>query len=451
VLSDVIDLSVPFYEGMPTEDDLPPKFWERMSHATARRLYNNTQSRAGRIFLTTDYTGTHIDGPLRFDSKGEGIEQVPLDRVIRPARLLDFSSLGREGIITSKDLEKKGNEIAAGDAVVLWTGHDIYRKSADYFGFRPYLTNDGAEWLAERKVGIVAADFPGIGRPNDLYYECKRILHRAGILTVEQLCKLNKLEGKSWYLFAAPLRIRGGAGSPIRAVGLVDWQGSEIVDLTLDIHSTMPSLGPVPSTWTRAKHSLIDTFYDHKVSYQTHGLFLNEHAGTHFDVPFHFVEEGPAIDDVPVASLFYRAHVFDMSHKLPLEAITPEDLSAAANRAGLKIGKGDAAVVWTGHSKNYYTRPDFGTHRPYITEEGAKWLVATGAGVVATDLIGLDPPTDLSSPVHRALLYNGVCMLQVLTNLDKLVGDGWYIGAFPMKLVGGTGAPLRAFAAKAAS
>lgn len=449
MISEAVDLSVPFYEGMPTEDDLPPKFWERMSHASARRFYNNTQSRAGRVFLTTDYTGTHIDGPLRFNPAGEGIEQVALDKVIRPARLLDFRWLGRSGVITSNELEKLGNEIAAGDAVVLWTGHDVFLKSPDYFWFRPHLSNDGAEWLAKREVGLVAADFPGIGRPNDLHYECKRILHGAGVLTVEQLYKLSKLEGQSWHLFAAPLRIRGGAGSPIRAVALVDWHASQVIDLTLDIYSGMPSLGPVPSQWTRAKHNLIDTFYDHKVSYQTHGLFLNEHAGTHFDAPYHFDEEGPAIDDLPVSSLYYRAHVFDMTHKQPLDPIGAEDLATAASHAGLKIEKGDAAVVWTGHSKNYYTRSDFCSHRPFITEDGAKWLVETGAGVVATDLIGLDEPIDLTSPVHSALLHNGVCMLQVLTNLDRLVGEGWYIGAFPLKLVGGTGAPLRAFAAKA--
>ena len=87
MLDEIIDLSVPVYEGMPT-DDLGPKFWVRLSHAAARRLYQNTQSREGRVFLTTDHVGTHLDGPLRFDPVGTPIEQVPLERFIRPARLL---------------------------------------------------------------------------------------------------------------------------------------------------------------------------------------------------------------------------------------------------------------------------------------------------------------------------------------------------------------------------
>ena len=65
----VVDLSVPIYEGMPV-DDLGPKFWVRLSHAASRPLYQYTQSREGRVFLTTDHVGTHLDGPLRFDPQG---------------------------------------------------------------------------------------------------------------------------------------------------------------------------------------------------------------------------------------------------------------------------------------------------------------------------------------------------------------------------------------------
>ena len=42
----VVDLTVPFYEGMPA-DDLGPKFWVRLSHAASRQLYQYTQNREG--------------------------------------------------------------------------------------------------------------------------------------------------------------------------------------------------------------------------------------------------------------------------------------------------------------------------------------------------------------------------------------------------------------------
>ena len=105
-------------------------------------------------------------------------------------------------------------------------------------------------------------------------------------------------------------------------------------------------------------------------------------------------------------------------------------------------------MVWTEHSRNY-ERPDYTHHRPFITADGAAWLAARRPGLVATDLVGLDEPIDHVTPVHNCLLRAGVPQLQVLTNLRRLANHEAYIAAFPLKLVGGTGSPLRAFAALA--
>lgn len=449
IADDVVDLSVPFHEGMPT-DDLGPKIWERLGHAYSRQLYQHSQSRAGRVFLTTDHCGTHIDGPLRFDPKGTPLEQVSLERFLVPARQLDLRAIDRGRSIGRSELEEAGaNQLSPGDAAVLWTGHDLYLHDPDYFWHRPHLSIDGAEFLASKRVGIVAADFPGIGRPSDDRYEVKRRLHAGGVITLEQLRGLAAVQGRPWHLFCGPLRIRGGAGSMVRACALVDWRGAELVDLTLDIYRGMPALGASPTYWTRASHELTGHFYKGKLSYQSHSLFLSEHAGTHLDPPYHFDMTGPAIDDLPLASLLVRARMLDLTHKEPLEPIGPEDLDAAMAKAGVTIGPGDGAVIWTGHSKNYYTRPDYGHYRPFITAEGAAWIVARKPAIAITDLVGLDEPIDLTTPVHNTLLHGGLCMLQVTTNLYRLAEGDWWVGAFPINIVGGTGAPLRAFAARA--
>jgi kynurenine formamidase len=448
VADDVVDLSVPFYEGMPC-DDLGPKIWERLGYSYSRQLYQHTQSRAGRVFLTTDHTGTHLDGPFRFDPNGDTIEKLPLERFILPARQLDLRG-ARDQLIDEAALRRAGgDQLGPGDAAVLWTGHDLYLKDPDYFWHRPQLTLDGAAYLVARGVAMVAADFPGIGRPSDDRYEVKRALHRGGILTAEQLCNLKAVAGQSWHLFTGPLKLRGTAGSIIRACALVNWRAREVVDLTLDFHADMPALGAVPTYWSRANHALTGHFYKGELSYHTTAMMLTEHAGTHFDVPYHFDEHGPAIHEVALPDLLVRAKVFDMTHKKPLEGIGPEDFIAASERNGVRIEPGDGAVVWTDHSKNYYTRKDYGDYRQFITAEGAKWLVAQRPSIAITDLVGLDEPADLTTPVHNAILHGGLCMLQVLTNLCALATGDWYIGSFPIKLVQGTGAPCRAFAARA--
>jgi arylformamidase len=449
IVDEVVDLTMPFYEGMPC-DDLGPKIWERLGYSYSRQLYQHSQSRAGRVFLTTDHTGTHIDGPLRFDPKGTPIEKIPLAEFIRPARLLDLRSVGRGGMIDGKALEAAGGgSLKAGDAAVLWTGQDLYVKDPDYFWHRPQLTEDGAEYLVGKKVAIVAADFAGIGRPSDDRYVVKRILHRGGCMTVEQLRNLSVVAGKTWHLFCGPLRIRGGAGSIIRACALVNWRATKIVDMTHDFFIGMPTMGAEPTYWTRANHKLTSTFYKGELSYQTHSLFLTEHAGTHFDVPYHFNEYGRAIHDYTPDELFVAAKMLDMTHKKPMEPMGPEDFEAAAKRGNVSIQPGDGIVVWTGHDKNYYTRKDFSSYRQFITADGAKWLASHKPQMVITDLVGLDEPADLTTPVHNALLHNDVCMLQVTANLGEMAQGAWYVAAFPINLVQGTGSPARAFAARA--
>ena len=441
----VVDLSVPIYEGMPV-DDLGPKFWVRLSHAASRPLYQYTQSREGRVFLTTDHVGTHLDGPLRFDPQGASVEQLPLDRVIRPARLLDLRGVGRGQAIGAAELERAGADLRAGDAAVLWTGHDLHLKSPDYFWHRPRLGMDGAEWLVRRGAGIVAADFPGLGPPADDRFEVKRALHRGGALTVEQLTGLGALAGTAWHLAACPLRIRGAPGSLVRAAALVGFAAREVVDLSLDIYPGMTALGgAVPTFWSRASHELTAFFYRNELSYQTTSMLLSEHAGTHIDSPYHFDPDGAAIEAMPLDTLFARARMLDLTAKRPLEGIGPDDLDLALRRLGEPIEPGDAAVVWTEHSRNY-ERADYTHHRPFITAEGAAWLAARRPGLVATDLVGLDEPIDHVTPVHNRLLRAGIPQLQVLTNLARLAGREAYVAAFPLKLVGGTGSPLRAFA-----
>ena len=325
IVDEVVDLSMPFYEGMPC-DDLGPKIWERLGYSYSRQLYQHTQSRAGRVFLTTDHTGTHLDGPLRFDPAGTPIEQIPLDRFILPAHILDLRKIKRGGVIDKAALQAAGaDRLAPGCAAVLWTGHDLYVKDPDYFWHRPQLTEDGAEFLVSRQVGIVATDFPGIGRPSDDRYVVKRILHRGGCMTVEQLRNLKAVAGRPWHLFCGPLRIRGAAGSIIRACALVNWRATKIVDMTHEFYIGMPTMGAEPTFWTRANHKLTSTFYKGELSYQTHALFLTEHAGTHFDVPYHFNEFGRAIDDYSPDELFVPAKMLNMTHKKPMEPMGPDD------------------------------------------------------------------------------------------------------------------------------
>ena len=136
--------------------------------------------------------------------------------------------------------------------------------------------------------------------------------------------------------------------------------------------------------------------------------------------------------------------------------ITEEDLSAAERKAGVKIQPNDVALIHSGWSRNFGDANIFLGHEtgvPGPTEEAARWLVergvqATGAETIAYEQIKPEIGHKLL-PVHRLLLVeHGIHIIEVM-NLENLAAAGIHEFVFvlaPLKIVGGTGSPVRPLA-----
>jgi kynurenine formamidase len=136
--------------------------------------------------------------------------------------------------------------------------------------------------------------------------------------------------------------------------------------------------------------------------------------------------------------------------------ITEDDLSAAARKAGLEVRAGDVALICSGWSANFGDADVFLGHDtgvPGPTEEAARWLAdrgvrATGAETIAYEQIKAEVGHRLL-PVHRLLLVErGIHIVEVM-NLAGLVAAGVREFLFvlaPLKIVGGTGSPVRPLA-----
>jgi len=136
--------------------------------------------------------------------------------------------------------------------------------------------------------------------------------------------------------------------------------------------------------------------------------------------------------------------------------VTAEDLAAAAERAGAEPAQGDVALVRTGWARLFgdaeaYLGHDSGV--PGVTEDGARWLaergvVATGSDTTAYERI---PPGagHRLLPVHRILLVErGIHIVEHLA-LEDAAAEGLteFLAVFaPLRVVGGTGAPVRPLA-----
>lgn len=84
------------------------------------------------------------------------------------------------------------------------------------------ISYDAAKWLAEKGVVNICVDAPAIDMtPDDLDYSGHLVCGEYGITNTENLCNLDKLVAKRFLYIGLPLKIRGGTGSPIRALALL--------------------------------------------------------------------------------------------------------------------------------------------------------------------------------------------------------------------------------------
>jgi len=184
-------------------------------------------------------------------------------------------------------------------------------------------------------------------------------------------------------------------------------------------------------------------------------LHLYSHCGTHMDAPTHFGVSDQTIDRIPLDRCMGPAWVVDPVehpsvrgegvHGPPYECalIRVADLGPTAD----KVQKGDGLLLRTGWSR-YVGGLSYRDKLPRVSLELAEWCAARGVR-----MLGVEPPSvaDVNSleeltAVHKVLLRAGVIIVEGLANLDQIRRERVTFMALPLKVAGGDGAPVRAFA-----
>lgn len=160
------------------------------------------------------HTGTHIDAPLHFLPNGASIDQIALEQLIRPVKVLDFTQV--DNCITKADLAK--HQLVSGDFILLKTRNSFSNAFDPEF---VYLDWSGAQYLVERQLRGVGIDALGIERAQNDHATHKTLLGH-GIVIIEGL-RLAAVAPGNYLMVAAPLKIRGVEAAPAR-VFLVDEQ-----------------------------------------------------------------------------------------------------------------------------------------------------------------------------------------------------------------------------------
>jgi kynurenine formamidase len=227
----IIDLSQEIFSGMPVFFDHPKvKIKPAVTHEQREGIQNpTTVSPVVHEITFGEHTGTHVDainhfGRIYFE---KSIDKMPLETFFTEAICLDFSNKRPLELINVdeiiEELEREGKEIREGDTVLFYTGH--YRRfyGTDQWNNGPGIAPDVVRLLGDRGVAAFGVETmsPGvIGKGNK---EIHTICGELGIPHYENVINLHLLIPYSRFRFIAfPLKIRGGTGSPVRAVALVE-------------------------------------------------------------------------------------------------------------------------------------------------------------------------------------------------------------------------------------
>ena len=229
-MKEIIDLSQEIYQGMPVyPGHLSTVMWDYHTYdETAKRLEGGFCYTTKGIILS-DHGPTHVDSISHFDPRPDAatIDQMPLETFYGPALCLDVSdfpersTMGPEVI---KAAEKKaGLNIEPDDIVLFYTGHfDRNYGKPEWVEAYSGFSQEAAEYLlVEKKIKNWGVDEPSPDTPGNLKYPVHMVSRKTGIPHMENLCNLNLVAGKRFTFFGLPLKIRGGSGSPMRAVAIL--------------------------------------------------------------------------------------------------------------------------------------------------------------------------------------------------------------------------------------
>jgi kynurenine formamidase len=228
---EIIDLSQEIYTGMPVFPGMPDvNITMHVSHEEWDGILDSEiLSPAVNRLDMGEHTGTHVDAinHMARPHRDQSIERMPLAMFYTEGICLDLSHKGLRELIEVEDLERSllaaNLQIKSGDTVLLYTDH--YRRAfgTENWHHGPGISAEAARWLGVQKIAAFGVESMA---PGVLKVSNKQVHHICGVMGFthyENMINLHFLIGRGRFRFIGlPLKIRGGTGSPVRAVAVFE-------------------------------------------------------------------------------------------------------------------------------------------------------------------------------------------------------------------------------------
>jgi len=199
-----IDISRPIHTGMPVwPGDTLAEF------KLVATIPDGSACNVGRLHVSV-HSGTHADAPYHYNDAGAKMDEVPVETFVGPARVVDI-----RGHATITTALLAAHDFATTPRVLFKS--DSWPDPAVFPANWPLMAADVPAWLGARSVRLIGLDVPSVDPLGAAAMPRHHACDAAGLIILENL-DLRAVAPGVYELIALPLRIRGGDGSPVRAV-----------------------------------------------------------------------------------------------------------------------------------------------------------------------------------------------------------------------------------------
>jgi kynurenine formamidase len=234
----LVDLTHPLGEETIVWPTSPPFVFE----TTFEGWTDDGYYYASRNFSGSEHGGTHLDAPIHFAEGRWTTDEIPVERLVGPAAVVDVSAQAEAEPsyeVTVEDLaawEAEHGRIPDGGFLLLNTGrHHLWPDAEAYLGTAttgeaaipelefPGLHPEAAAWLVEERfIVAVGLDTPSLDHGPSTLFETHRILYEENIYGLENVANLDELPPTGAVIFALPPKLEGGTGGPVRILAVVE-------------------------------------------------------------------------------------------------------------------------------------------------------------------------------------------------------------------------------------
>lgn len=190
-------------------------------------------------FSAPEHGGTHLDAPYHFAEEGHAAHEIPLERLVAPAVVIDIAAKTVEdpdyrlSLADVRTWEEQHGRIRPNRIVLLRTGWgsrwpdreaylgDDMPGDASNLHFPSYGPEAARFLVEERRVAALGADVASIDYGQSAEFEVHRIAADRNVPGFENLANLDEVPTTGAIVVALPMKIEGGSGGPLRAIALV--------------------------------------------------------------------------------------------------------------------------------------------------------------------------------------------------------------------------------------